>query len=490
LNGTGIGIAILDSGIYTSHHSLRSSTYQSRVVANVDFTGEGTTADLDGHGTHVASLAAGNSDISYGSYTGIAPAANLINVRVLNSQGQGSTSGVIAGIDWCVSNKAQYNIRVMNISLGTTAVDSYLDDPLCLAVRRAFSAGIVVCVAAGNLGKDEAGQKLYGSIHSPGIEPSAITVGAANTHGSDNRISDSVATYSSRGPTRGYYTDTNGVRHYDNLIKPDLIAPGNKLIGAQSPNNRLATENPALDVAVSSNPGRKMMRMSGTSMSTPIVAGAAALLLQRNPALTPNLVKAILEYTAQPLSGYNNFEQGAGLLNIEGAVRFAAAVRQDLTGLAVGSPLLATYPPVTSTTIANKTFSWGRGIVQKWNVIYGSVLLTKFHGIYAHGVLLAEGVLLSEGTLIADGSLLADGVLATDGVILSDGTLLESGSLLADGVMLGDGSLISDGVLLGDGVVMSDSVLIGSAAAANAMSVPATGDEGSGVPEVVPDIEP
>src|SRR5689334_9518893 len=206
IDGHGIGIAILDSGIYTAHHSFNTG----RVVASVDFTGEGRTDDPYGHGTHVASIAAGNNHVANGMYTGIAPAAKIINVRVLNSLGQGSMSNAIAGIDWCIANKATYNIRVLNISFGATAVDSYVNDPLCQAVRRAFNAGIVVCVAAGNTGKDLGGQKIFGAIHSLGIEPSAITVGATNTFGTDSRADDTIATYSSRGPTRGFTTDSQG----------------------------------------------------------------------------------------------------------------------------------------------------------------------------------------------------------------------------------------------------------------------------------------
>ncbi|HSE97013.1 MAG TPA: S8 family peptidase, partial [Blastocatellia bacterium] len=352
IDGRGIGIAVLDSGIHSSHQSLKNAWGQSRVVASVDFTGEGRTDDPFGHGTHVASIAAGNGDISFGAYRGIAPAANIVNVRVLNSTGQGSTSSVLAGIDWCIANRSAYNIKVMNLSLGTTAVDSYRYDPLCLAVRRAFDAGIVVCVAAGNTGKDEAGQKMYGAVHSPGIEPSAITVGAANTFGTDYRSDDGVATYSSRGPTRGHYTDDAGVRRYDNIIKPDLIAQGNKIIGAKSPSNLLVTENPSLDASFTTNVNRGLMRMSGTSVATPVVSGAAALLLQRNSSLNPNLVKAVLEFTSQTLSGYNTLEQGAGLLNVEGAVRLAGHVRTDHAQLSLGSPLLSGNPPYHYSFIA------------------------------------------------------------------------------------------------------------------------------------------
>src|SRR5205085_11878402 len=135
---------------------------------------------------------------------------------------------------------------------------------------------------------------------SPGNEPSAITVGAANTLGTDGRNDDVVTTFSSRGPTRSYWKDMAGVKHYDNLIKPDLVAPGNKIIGAASPNNELLSENPDLCVDKSC---KNNMRLSGTSVSAPIVAGAIAVLLEANPKLTPNIIKMILMYTAQPLAG-------------------------------------------------------------------------------------------------------------------------------------------------------------------------------------------
>ena len=160
----------------------------------------------------------------------------LISLGVLDSNGKGSTSNVIAAIDWVIANKSTYNIRVINMSLGTPPKDSYKTDPLCLAARRAYNAGIVVVASAGNFGKDIYGNKLYGGINSPGIEPSVITVGAVNTYGTDNRYDDTVATFSSRGPTRGY-TTVNGVRKYDNLIKPDIVAPGNRLIAACSPSS-------------------------------------------------------------------------------------------------------------------------------------------------------------------------------------------------------------------------------------------------------------
>ncbi|HKQ51792.1 MAG TPA: S8 family serine peptidase, partial [Pyrinomonadaceae bacterium] len=254
VDGTGIGIAVLDSGIYADHLALTDAAGGERTVSSQDFTGENRTDDPYGHGTHVASAAAGNDRASGHStaiYTGIAPNATVVSLRVLNGQGVGSTSTVLAALDWVMKNGSRYKIRVVNMSLGTPAVDSYLDDPLCQAVRKLVDNGIVVVAAAGNDGKDNvpgygSNTKVYGRIHSPGNEPSAITVGATNTFGTDVRSDDAIATYSSRGPTRSYRTDAAGVKHYDNVIKPELVAPGNKIIYAESPNNYLVTHYPQL----------------------------------------------------------------------------------------------------------------------------------------------------------------------------------------------------------------------------------------------------
>jgi serine protease AprX len=477
LDGTGIGIAILDSGIYSSHVSFQNSGTASRVLTRVNFASDNCAGDCDGHGTHVAGLAAANGKIAGGAYRGIAPNANLIDVRVLNAQGVGSTSGILAGIDWCIANKAQYNIRVMNLSLGTTAVDSYVNDPLCLAVRRAVNAGIVVCVAAGNLGKNEHGNKVYGAIHSPGIEPSAITVGAANSKGSNSRSDDGVATYSSCGPTRGFRT-VNGVRKYDDLIKPDLIAPGNKVISVMAPNNRRLLESPGLDALVSAVTNRKQMRMSGTSMATPVVAGAAALLLQKNPSLTPNLVKALLMYSAQHLRNFNMLEQGAGLLNVEGAVRIAGLVRQDLAGLQLNAPLLTGPVPTHTSTIANQTFSWSGGLILHWNHISGVSLITKYHGIYGFGVVLGDAMILGDGVLLPNGVVLGDGVAYGNGVVLGDGTVLGAGTLIANSLTLAQGVVLGDGYLFADGTVLSDGILENTPAQAYSLLVFGNGDDG------------
>jgi serine protease AprX len=201
LDGSGVTIAVLDSGVDSKHKSFATT---GKIKFSKDFTGENRTDDPWGHGTHVAAIAAGDGAPTNGNYEGIAPGANLVNLRVLNSQGIGKVSGVLAALDWLVANKNTYNVRVVNMSLGTPAINSYEDDPICNAVRKLVNAGVIVVAAAGNNGKDSNGQKIYGAIHCPGNEPAAITVGASNSFGSDPRNEDAVTSYSSRGPTRSF----------------------------------------------------------------------------------------------------------------------------------------------------------------------------------------------------------------------------------------------------------------------------------------------
>ncbi|HEX3102486.1 MAG TPA: S8 family serine peptidase, partial [Pyrinomonadaceae bacterium] len=248
LDGSGVGIAVLDSGIYASHNSFKNSSGASRIVANVNFTNTTSTSDLYGHGTHVAGIAAGNESSNNGAYRGVAKDANIVSVKVLNNGGQGQTSWLLSGLDWVLQNKATYNIRVVNLSLGGNAIDSYTNDPVCLKVKQLVSNGIVVVAAAGNIGKDSNGNKVYGQIHSPGNSPYVITVGATNSYGTTARNDDTMATFSSHGPTRSYYTDANGTKVYDNVIKPDLVAPGNKIISGKAINNLIASENSLLSL--------------------------------------------------------------------------------------------------------------------------------------------------------------------------------------------------------------------------------------------------
>jgi len=318
VTGKGIGIALLDSGIST-HTALGT-----RVVKSVSFV-SGNTSKLDafGHGTHIAGLISGSASAAVGitkAYTGgIAPGANLVNVRVLGPDGTGLTSDVINGIDWVIANKATYNIRIINLSLGHAVMESAATDPLCLAVERAVRAGIVVVASAGNRGKTDTGQPILGGITSPGNSPYAITVGALNTWTTVDRSDDSVTTYSSRGPTR-----------FDLAVKPDVVAPGNKLVSLEATGSYLRAAYPATHVAGSGS--NAYMRLSGSSMATGVVSGGVALLLQGSPKLTPDQVKLLLQTGSSYLVRDGLVAAGAGSVNLWSSRRAAVNGLDDLLG--------------------------------------------------------------------------------------------------------------------------------------------------------------
>src|SRR5262249_12145129 len=379
LDGSGVGIAVLDSGIMASHADFAGGLLGlSRVSAAVDVASSNNflrsfenllalhlplvsgNEDAYGHGAHVAGVDA-RRNIGSGSsrgLDGIAPSANLIDVRVLDGLGLGQVSDVITGIDWVIQNRTSKHINVMNMSLAGPATESWITDPMCRSVRKAVSSGITVVVAAGNFGKTAAGLELPGCTPSPAIDPSVITVGSANTQQTDQRSDESINGFSSRGPTRSSTLDSAGVSHFDNLLKPDLVAPGNRIVSAESNDCYLVTTYPALHQSGTNPP---FMQLSGTSVAAPVVAGAVALLLPKNPGLTPPLIKAILQYTAQQVNGANILQQGAGLLNIEGATRLAGALRTDISAkvaqgqLTVGDSLLSGAMPTASSTVAGQT---------------------------------------------------------------------------------------------------------------------------------------
>ena len=320
-DGAGIGVAVVDSGVTSWHDDLTYSgtssavltTNGQRVAAFVDFV-QGRTSPYDdhGHGTHVSGIIAGNGYDSRGARAGIAPAAHLVSLKVLDNYGRGRISDVIAALGWIVQNRSAYNIRVVNLSVGAAVTESYKTDPLTLAAKHAVDAGLVVVSAAGNLGKDALGQPQYGGITAPGNAPWVLTVGASSTEGTPTRVDDVIALYSSRGPTA-----------IDFAAKPDLVAPGTGVVSLSDPTSTLYTTKSAYLLKGSVSTSYKpYLSLSGTSMAAPVVTGTVALMLQANPTLTPNLVKAILQYTAQKYS-YNSLTQGAGFLNTRGATQLA-----------------------------------------------------------------------------------------------------------------------------------------------------------------------
>src|SRR6266571_1869422 len=415
LDGTGVGVAVIDSGV-TAVGDLywwipSNQTYGSRVVYSQSFVpGVTDTSDQYGHGTHVAGIIAGAGWFSTGSnfthtFKGIAPNANIINLRVLDQNGAGTDRSVIAAIQTAISLKSTYNIRVLNLSLGRQVYESYTLDPLCQAVEAAWNAGIVVVAAAGNQGRnDSAGTEGYGTIAAPGNDPYVITVGAMKTADTPTRSDDTIASYSSKGPTA-----------YDFVVKPDIVAPGNQVISTLAPNapllssptdvylgeystsstttntNSSTTKNnkknstSSLSTVTTNTISPSYMRLSGTSMATPVVSGAAVLLFQQNPNLTPDQVKARLMKTASKnfpaysavtdqTTGitysdyYDIFTIGAGYLDIA-----AALSSNDLADASAVSPA-AVFDPSTQSVylVSGQGVVWGDSSPWATSLVWGT----------------------------------------------------------------------------------------------------------------------
>lgn len=290
--GAGVTVAVLDSGVAPANDLTQPT---SRLLASVDFvSGETGQRDPGGHGTHVAGIIAGNGYDSSGALKGVAPDANIVSVRVINQQGKATASSIIRGIQWVLENRDTYNIRVMNLSLGGRPSTSYKNDILAAAVEMAWKAGIVVVTAAGNNGPSS------GSISTPGHDPFNIAVGAIDDKGTPDKRDDDVPYFSARGPTLA------------GDHKPDILAPGRKIISLYSANSYLAGVLPERQLL--SSLGRPYFRLTGTSMAAPVVSGVVALLLQKNPDLTPDQVKYILTRTASNFSGSRD-TVGAGVVD-------------------------------------------------------------------------------------------------------------------------------------------------------------------------------
>jgi serine protease AprX len=299
------------------------------------------TDDAFGHGTHVAGLIGGNGALSRGAYIGIAPKVNLLNVKVTDDEGMANESDVIAGLQWVYDHREQYNIRVVNLSLNSTSAQSYHTSPMNAAIEILWFNGVVVVVSAGNNGTSESGV-----VFPPANDPFAITVGAARDMGTPDLADDTMASFSAFGVTS------------DGIAKPDLVAPGSNLIGLLSnPRSVLARAHPDHKVGGIAGPAH-YFRMSGTSTSAAVVAGAVALLLQDEPGLTPDQVKYRLMATAnRDWPGYDPAAAGAGYLDVSAAV-YGATTEPANTGV-TASQLLWTGPsPVLWGSVAWNSVAW------------------------------------------------------------------------------------------------------------------------------------
>jgi serine protease AprX len=323
VTGRGIGVAIVDSGIY-AHPDIAG-----RIAAQVDLTGSTVTTtdaltnqittttvgtvglgvDPGGHGTHVAGLVAGNGASSGGAYTGVAPEASLLDVRVIRADGTSNTGLVLRGLQWVLANRATYNIKVVNLSLGAPVTKSYKLDPLATGAEVLTFAGITVVVSAGNSGPTAT------TITAPANDPFVITVGAVDDNQTAATLDDTIASFSSRGRTS-----------FDAGSKPDVSAPGRRMVSLRAPGSALDTLYPERRVLGTDPLGAGYFTLSGTSMSAPVVAGTVALMLQRNSTLTPSQVKKSLKSGATPLSGFTALDQGAGRID---AARTVGAINAE-----------------------------------------------------------------------------------------------------------------------------------------------------------------
>jgi serine protease AprX len=329
--GRGIGVAVIDSGL-SAHPDL-----QNRISVNMNFNPNVSgTQDANGHGTAVAGIIAGDGTASAGRYIGIAPRANVISLRVNDGSGAAPTSAIMNAILWAVQNKDTYNIRVMNLSLLTTVKESYRTSPIDAAVEYAWLNGIVVVVAAGNSGPNS-------TLYAPANDPYVITVGASDDHGTVAIADDTLATFSSYGVTQ------------DGFNKPDFVAPGRRIIATLAPGSSYALNHPTFVV------GSQYIRLSGTSVAAPVVAGVAALVVASRPALRPGQLKAVLFATSNRLPFVGS---GAGYPDAARAITYNGRLGNTDRGLEPNNYLKVLYMEANHLTVLPivswESVSWDR----------------------------------------------------------------------------------------------------------------------------------
>jgi serine protease AprX len=403
--GSSMTVAVIDSGIQSS------TDFSGRIVGMYDFTNGRNgvlTTPLDeyGHGTHVAGLIGSSGASSNGKYAGVAPGIKLLSLKVLDKKGSGKTSAVIAALEFAVANKAKFGIRIVNLSLGHPIYESAATDPLVQAVEAAVRSGLIVVAAAGNYGTNPTtGVTGYGGIASPGNAPSAITVGASNTAATDGRADDRVAAFSSRGPS-----------WYDGLAKPDVVAPGSNLISNDVTGSTLSTDYPSL---VLKEGASRYLKLNGSSMASAVVSGLVAVMIEANnygnyqrwqeaqaalkrnqrsssypgaPALTPNALKAMLQYSATELrdgdgAAYDALTQGSGEANGFGAMLLAYYA--DTTKPA-GSYWMTTTLP-SSTVFGGVEESWAQSVIWGTRPVTGSSVVELNQAAWGNNIAWGTG---------------------------------------------------------------------------------------------------
>lgn len=334
LQGQGVAVAVIDSGI-NPNGDLYTNMGVNRQKANVRFNSDynQNTSDGYGHGTHVSSVIGGDGSESNGKYIGVAPMVDIVNVKVSNDDGSARTSDVVQGLQWIFENKDTYNIRVVNLSFNSTVAESYHTSPLDAAVEILWFNKVVVVVSAGNNGA--------ATLYPPANDPFVITVGATDDKGTASPTDDSIASFSAYGTT------TDGVK------KPDLVAPGKNIIA------RLVNTNMGM---ANAHPGNVVsgtyFKMSGTSVSAPMVSGAVAILLQSELGLNPDQVKYRLMATAnKSWKGYDSTKAGAGYLDIYAAIK-STTTNSANTNLLPSQLLLTGSNPIIFGSVGWNSVGW------------------------------------------------------------------------------------------------------------------------------------
>jgi serine protease AprX len=400
LRGAGVNVAVVDSGV-ALHPDMQALTTVVDFVAhnNPGPAPAEDSIDPNGHGTHVAGIIAGNGALSGGRHAGIAPEAGLISVRVLDGLGRGATSDVLGGLQWLLANHAERGIRVVNLSLGHPVFEPAEDDPLVEAVEALWDAGVVVVCSAGNRGRSG-----WVTITSPCNSRKVITVGASNDVDTPGTGDDKVATYSSRGPTA-----------FDLFAKPDLVAPGNRIVSLRVPGSHFDTLLPERRVAADpENPEvLDYYEMSGTSMAAPIVAGTAALMIQQDPTLTPASVKARLMMSALKPAFGDPMLSGAGLLDV------LAALRGTWTAPAAPSPRATADETTGLIAFENTSILWGDDVFALPTLWANSVVWTNPQApldpiVWTSGEMWPEGENAVQGELWPNGECWPEGEMWPD----------------------------------------------------------------------------
>ena len=355
VTGRGVTVAVLDTGV-ADVPDLAGRLVQvgndltGRTEPCKNLSGELDCNDRYGHGTFIAGLVAGNGASSDGRWKGVAPEASILSVKAAGADGSADVSNILAAIQWVVSFKERYDIRVLNLSLGTDSTQDWRTDPLNYAVERAWAAGMTVVVAASNNGPGA------GTITKPADDPWVVTVGATDDRGTVAVGDDRLPDFSGRGPTA------------HGLAKPDVAAPGAHVVSLRSPGSTIDTRFPNY-VDGSYRQG------SGTSMATGVVSGAVALMLQANPGITPDRVKYALVATAREAASGDPMAVGAGVVDANAAA-FSAPAGVANQGLArsngqgslalsrgsvqvqLDDPLGSVLGPVLGATLTGQLLLW------------------------------------------------------------------------------------------------------------------------------------